>query len=126
MWMWQGQLWATGNIYHLMFITAFFLVWTVDHMYPYIKNWVNKAAHLPREFELSTYQFECDTLTFWANCNNMKNWMWKSNREMARGFSRTCRKGGRLFWSYVDLSMLFAQYLSWNLIALLPGLSILI
>ena len=52
---------ARGNLHHLMFITALFLVWTLRHMDPHlITDSVTKSAKLPREFKLVTYQFEYD------------------------------------------------------------------
>ena len=44
-----------------MFITELLLIWPVGG--PSFKKCVTKPTQMPRESELTTYQFECDTLT---------------------------------------------------------------
>ena len=78
--------------HHLMSIPPIFLIWTVDHVDPHITNWVNKFAQVPREFELATYQFECDTLAYSA-IRNILYWMWQSGRAIIRGFPKTSKRG---------------------------------
>ena len=69
-----------------MFITALLWAWAVGHM-----NWVTKPAQIPKKFALATYQFECDILVYWAIFSTLYC-MWKSDRGMVRGFSRTCNR----------------------------------
>ena len=69
-----------GNLHHPMFVTELLLVWTVGHMDPHITVWVIKPAHVPSEFELKTYQFECGALAYRAIRNTI-NYMWQSNYE---------------------------------------------
>ena len=47
-----------------MFVTALFLVPSVNHMDPHTTDWATKPDKVAREFELVTYQFECDVLTY--------------------------------------------------------------
>ena len=53
-----------GHLYDLIYITELLLVWPVGNMNPYITDWVTKSSPVPREFELVTYQSECDALTY--------------------------------------------------------------
>ena len=69
---------------------------------------------MPREFELATCQFECDTLTYWAIWNTLYS-KWQSYRGIRETFLLV--KGVGHFENYVDLSMLFLQHLNWNLLA---------
>ena len=40
-------------------------------MDPHITVWVTKPARVPSEFELKTYQFECDALAYRAIRNTI-------------------------------------------------------
>ena len=102
-----------------MFITALLLVWPVGHMNPHITDWATKPCKVASEFELATYQFECDALTYCTSSNTL-HYMWLSDKEMGRGFWRTA-KGWGSFWNNVDLLMLFSRHLNWNLLSFLPA-----
>ena len=67
---------TTGKSDHLMFIAALLLVSPVGNMEPHLTNWVTKPGHVPRDFELATYQFESVILTYWAIRNTMFELIW--------------------------------------------------
>ena len=75
-----------------MFITALLLAWTVSHVDPHISGWFTKLAQVSGEFELTTCQFECDTLAYWAICNTLYC-IWKNDREMPRGVLKNLEIG---------------------------------
>ena len=70
---------------------------------------------------LTTYQLECDTLTYRVISNTFY-YMWQSYRGMAEIFEELTNEG-RSFWNNVDVSMLLLQHLNWNLLVFLPKLS---
>ena len=47
-----------------MVITALLQVSPIGHMDPYITDWVTKVSQVPRKFELDTYQFDSDVVTY--------------------------------------------------------------
>ena len=47
---------------------------------------------MPKEFQIATKQFECDDLAYWT-IRNTVCCMWQKDKEVARGFSKTCERG---------------------------------
>ena len=66
--MWS-EIW--GEKRGLIFITALFLVWTVGQVDPYAIVWVTQPVPVRRKFELAAYQFQCDSLVYWAIFNTL-------------------------------------------------------
>ena len=71
------------HLHHLIFITELLLVWALGHADPHLTDWITKPSQVPREFELATYQFECDALTYRA-IHNTLYCIWRSDRGMGR------------------------------------------
>ena len=103
----SSQLFECGKAKrHLMFITALLLVQPVGHVDPHITDWVTKPGQVPKEFELATYQFEYDALTYWVIGNTL-HYMWQCDREMVKGFPRTCKREGLILKQRRPLNVIF-------------------
>ena len=74
---------------------------------------------MPREFELATYQSECEAFTYRAIYHALSIVCDKVKKEWEEIFEELAKKG-ESFWNNVELSMLFSQYLNWKLPAFLP------
>ena len=71
------------NIYRLMLVSALVIVRTAVHMNLNITDWFTQPAQVLREFQLRTFQFECDTQAYWAIRNSLY-YIWQSDRAMTR------------------------------------------